>query len=144
MKIKSNRKREIIYKCFLKITVFTMLLLMVYLLFRSNLQTQKHFIQLRLINWKRRSIVLSIKKKKNKSLQASLFLPVFTWYFRVIEQSNKSCWRVSPVSGTSRSSRRIISAGWWKSRTFAFLSFVALTKSSKISITFIRNSLVAG
>lgn len=73
-----------------------------------------------------------------------MFLPVFTWYFNVIEQSSRSCWRVNPVSGISKSSMRIMSAGWWKSRTLAFLSFVDLMKSNRISTTFMRNSLVAG
>lgn len=70
-------------------------------------------------------------------------LPVFTWYLSVVAQSSISCCSGSARSGTSKSSRRFISSGWWKSSTFSFRSLVALTKSKSTSITFNRNSRVS-
>lgn len=73
-----------------------------------------------------------------------LNLPVFTWYFSVVAQSSINCCNGNARSGTSKSNRRFISSGWWKSKTFSLRSFVALTKSNKTSITFSRNSRVSG
>lgn len=75
---------------------------------------------------------------------SSAYLPVFTWYFSVVAQSCTSCCSGSADSGTSRSSRRFISSGWWNSRTFSLRSLVALTKSSSTSTTCCRNSRVSG
>jgi len=71
-------------------------------------------------------------------------LPVLTWYFSVVAQSSMSCCSGKARSGTSRSRRRFMSSGWWKSRTFSFRSLVAFTKSKSTSITFSRNSRVSG